>query len=1041
MKLQKQAFTLVELIVVITILAILGTIAFISMQSYSKTARDSVRVADIKNIETSLELFSLDSWKYPLPDDNEIVSYSWETLWYQWTVWETVVTNLSRNFNKIPLDPLYEREYIYSVTYLRNEYEILWMYEWDFALNNSVFNQTFAANITPKIKWQYNGLFVKSQSYIVPVPSIITAEEISTWLWLDLIQSNVSSLVIDNGDNHPKIWLIQAQTGALDITLVSTWVIDSRITDNEKIAVMKLIQSAYTWSILANEWIYKTLLTTPDEDLDTLADYVLFKDASALASLTQSESQSNALPTNSLRFNDNDSAYLSRTPTVAGDRTKWTWAWWVKFWDISTDSTIFHAWNTDVNRSALFIQWTTNQLVFWIRNSSSWVHLRQTNAVYRDPSAWYHIVLVFNSNNLLADDKTKIYVNGVNQSFISTATTIGDGVWWQINNTDIHNIAQNTLWPWSTNFDWYLSDVHFIDWQALDPTSFGSFNSYGQWVPKTVSISDYGTNGFNLAFWSGSNLWLDTSWKSNDWLTNNIDSTDQVLDTPSNNYATLNPIDTQFGTVWTSNMALLSDGNLTAVPSANNNGVRSTFGITSGKWYWEVDVVTGTVSNNAMVWITYNGWQSLYDYGVAYTAGGDKFVNSVTSAYGTSTTSGDTIGIALDADNNEVTFYKNNSSQWTISYTPIEDTVFPAYWSGGSVSAKHTFNFGQSGFTYTPPTWFKALSTVNLPIPSINPSDYFNTVTYTGNWTAQSITDVGFQPDLLWIKSRDWTANSHKIFDSVRWVNKQLASDWTFEESSSANQMSSFDTGGFSLLDWSANENGTSFVAWNWKESAAAGFDIVSYTWDWTANQTINHNLWVKPWFMMVKERSWVGSWDDWVTYHKSLGNDFTIRMNLTEAKFSGYLSSPWADTDPTSTVFSVSNEAWAWVNGNWDTFIAYLFAEKEWYSKIWSYTGNASINGPFIHTGFKPAYILMKRVNGLWDWIIFDNDRDISNVLENNLIVNSSGIESVNFNYNTDFISNGFKIRWTSAGVNASWETYIYIAFAESPFKYSTAR
>ena len=259
---QKQAFTLVELIVVITILAILWTIAFISLQWYSASSRDSVRISDLWNMRTSLELFHLNSGKYPLPDNNEIVSYSWETLWYQWTFWKTVVSQLSRNMNEVPTDPLTEREYVFSTANNKNEFQILTLLESDLSLNT--ISQTNAATITvtPKVDWTYNWVFLKTASYIVPTPSIITSEEIWVWVWLTLDNTNIKSQVTNLWKNIPNVWNVSTATWELNIALsVYTWNITKDTPSAAKVIIMKTIQAAYTWSSLANDDLYKHILS------------------------------------------------------------------------------------------------------------------------------------------------------------------------------------------------------------------------------------------------------------------------------------------------------------------------------------------------------------------------------------------------------------------------------------------------------------------------------------------------------------------------------------------------------------------------------------------------------------------------------------------------------------------------------------------------------------------------------------------------------------------------------------------------------------
>jgi len=252
-----RAFTLVELIVVITILAILGTIAFISLQWYSSQARDSKRISDIQNIKKSLELFSLNTWKYPKPDDYNTVSYTWELIWYQWTVWEQVSTNLSRNLNEKPTDPLIEEEYIYSTSNSQTEYEVLGLYENNMLSNLQLFEKTNAANLNfAKIEWNFNWLYAKTPSFYIPTPSIINW---NVWWNVDFAEDEIliESQVITWWDNIP--W---ESTWWLDITLSPyEWTITANSTEEEKLELVEAIQTAYSWSVLENDTVYANILS------------------------------------------------------------------------------------------------------------------------------------------------------------------------------------------------------------------------------------------------------------------------------------------------------------------------------------------------------------------------------------------------------------------------------------------------------------------------------------------------------------------------------------------------------------------------------------------------------------------------------------------------------------------------------------------------------------------------------------------------------------------------------------------------------------
>jgi len=339
--------------------------------------------------------------------------------------------------------------------------------------------------------------------------------------------------------------------------------------------------------------------------------------------------------------------------------------------------------------------------------------------------------------------------------------------------------------------------------------------------------------------------------------------------------------------------------------------------------------------------------------------------------------------------------------------------------------------------------------------------DYFNTVLYTGNGyptsNTQSITGVGFQPDFIWIKDRD-TSQHHRLADVVRGVKKNLKSDQTDAENTtnSTNGLQSFDSDGFTLTqdssDHGYNANGSSQVSWNWladntsgssntdgsitstvSANTTSGFSIVSYT-GTGANATVGHGLGVAPKMVICKGRSFSSS-AHWLTYHEAMGNTSAMKLNLDTAKET--TSFYWNDTSPTSSTFSLGASTEA--NTSSATFIAYCFAEIKGFSKFNSYTGNGSSDGVFVYTGFKPAWVMIKKSSGVNEWGIWDNKRSTFNVTNDIIYANLTNAEASNNANGLDFVSNGFKIRASGDLFNASGGTYIYMAFAENPFVTST--
>jgi hypothetical protein len=487
----------------------------------------------------------------------------------------------------------------------------------------------------------------------------------------------------------------------------------------------------------------------------------------------------------------------------------------------------------------------------------------------------------------------------------------------------------------------------------------------------------------------------------------------------------------------------------------------STVVMPTNKWYWEITITT--VSNGTAVGISY-GSNTISDgnaKGITYAFNGNKRVLTVDSSYGATYTTGDVIGIAVDKAASTITFYKNNASQGAISDATIATQDYRAMihnnTSGGS--GLYDINFGQRPFTYTPPTGFVALNTFNLPTSTIvKGNTVMDATLFTGTAAALSITNAaGFKPDLVWIKNRSNTGN-HGLVDSVRGRALSLYSDLTSAEgtSGSTQDVTSFNSNGFSLgtqLNFSCNASGNTYVGWQWQAgqgstssntngtitstvsvNASAGFSIVTFTGNGltSSGQTIGHGLGVTPAFIVTKKRS-SGTTDfGWSTYHVSNGTA-NIWLNLTNAKNPGN----W-NTAPTSSVFSPPDLLYC--NESGQTYVAYCWTPIAGFSAFGSYTGNASADGPFVYLGFRPRWIMIKRTDTTGVWLIYDTSRVGYNQVNNYLLANQSDAEGSGDNF-PDILSNGFKPRVANQSINVSGGTYIYMAFAENPFKNALAR
>jgi hypothetical protein len=773
----------------------------------------------------------------------------------------------------------------------------------------------------------------------------------------------------------------------------------------------------------------------------------------------------------SVRLRSSATAYFSRTPSVAGNRKTWTWSGWVKRGALGSNQTLFSCIFAANNNSTFHLSIEADNL---LKVGLSSLYVVTTTQVFRDPSAWYHIVFAYDSTQATSTNRWKLYVNGVAITSYSAAVYPNLNDDWAVNATQSHDIGR--LSGYAYNFDGYLTEINFIDGQALTPASFGETDvTTGVWKPKKYA-GTYGTNGFYLNFSDNSAataaaIGKDSSGNGNNWTPNNISVSaganyDSMLDVPTpwadggngrGNYCVLNPL---FGSTNT-----ISDANLTIAGTTSGNTQRiASIGVASGKWYFETTMATNvSASSDFIVGISnlagnlttnYPGQAS--DSYAAYAYGSNIALqkvnnNTFVNTTATQVASGDVIGIAFDLDNSK--FWISKNGVWVDSgnpstganslYTLASGSYIPSFrCSGGATNSSANINFGQRPFSYTPPTGFKALNTQNLPDSTIKKGSlYFDATPYTGSGTTQSIVNAGaFQPDLVWTKRRD-AASDHRLRDGVRGVNNVLYSNLTNADSTETD-VTSFNSNGFTVNSnngWQ-NLSGATYAAWQWKKGATPGFDIVTYNGNLstTGTASINHNLGVAPSMIISKARV-LGAQDNgqWVARHTSLGNwNKYLRLNTTDSVVdstaNGSMSAPTSTTFPTNWTSGMNSASPA-------TFVAYLFAEVAGFSKFGSYTGNGSADGPFVYCGFRPRFVLFKAATGTtYNWAMYDAARDTYNILGNQLAANSSAAEGTF--QNVDFLSNGFKVRGNN-NINESGATIIYAAFAENPFKYSLAR
>ena len=739
----------------------------------------------------------------------------------------------------------------------------------------------------------------------------------------------------------------------------------------------------------------------------------------------------------SIRFNFSDAAHLLRTPSSASNRRTWTWSLWVKRSGLGNPGGPNQVHMLFGVGSGSCLRFTSSDQLRLETPAGN--HTFVTSQVFRDTSAWYHIVLAFDSTQATDTDRRKLYVNGSQVTDFSSTTFTGlaQNAEWDINSTSQHQIAKSNI---ADYFGGYLAELNFVDGTALDATSFGEYNDDGVWIPKAYDGS-YGTNGFYITGATDSDLGEDFSGNNNDFTSSGLATTDQMLDTPTLNFCTLNPLITPA-------TMTLTDGNLalsgyTAVTSAYG-----TFGMLSGKWYWELVAQTNAMAGIAA---TPNGSQYPGQAADSYSfdlTNGTKYNNGSSSAFGAgSVSAGDTVGVAFDADNGDLKFYNNSGTLIGTAFTGLTSgPYFPVFRNGSA--ANISINFGQQTFSHSLPASHVALNTANLATPSITDgSAHFQPTIYTGNGSTLEVNQSGnstFQPDWVWGKRRNG-AESHALFDAVRGTTKIIYSNLTNAETTNSG-LTAFDADGFTIgSSATLNTNTGTYVAWQWKANGSgssnedgsinttatsanttAGFSVSTFT-GTGANATVGHGLGIAPSLVIIKSRN---DTHDWYVRTPALSGTEFLVLNTTAAKGT---ASPevWNSTVPTSSVVNIGTSIG--VNRNTYNYVMYCFAEIPGYSSIGSYTGNGSTDGPMVNVGFTPAFIMYKVTSTTDSWEMYDTTRQTSNVYGTQLKANLSNAETDDTRI--DILSNGFKARSTNTAVNGSGASYIYMAFAENPF------
>ena len=700
----------------------------------------------------------------------------------------------------------------------------------------------------------------------------------------------------------------------------------------------------------------------------------------------------------------------------------------------------------------------------------------------RDPSAWYHVVLQWDSGNGTSTKRQRIWLNGSEYDFYNYYGSIGsnEACYWTRNGYTLKVGG-------SSNSEYMMAEVHCIDGQRLDPDNFYEYNNDGIYVPKKYT-GTYGNNGFYLTFDSGAanGIGHDHSGQGNHFTANGFSTSgndnDVLDDTPTNNGITWQPI---YGKGASLNKANFSNANRTVSPAVGSQNCQITYTTcavpySQGGVYYAEFIVEDHVNYNFGVTALSDPDLPMGEYGAfwgcyAYSGGSamqaDNGATFSVQEQHSAASTGNRIAVKWSFDDNEVsiwvngtrTGFANNCNFSNYDYfTPFckESTrtagasVFriPASYSYGPSSSRH---------------WRHVKDVLDAPNIK-DGTKYFDTKLYTGNSTGgaatQTLTGLAFSPDWVWIKSRFSASSNHVLADTVRGANSTLFSNGTSQEVSnySRGYLSAFTSDGFTVTTGSTDgrdANGLSsgsppdqYRAWCWdaassnssntdggtsstvRANTTSGFSVITYSGGGSAT-TVGHGLGSAPKWLIVKNRSSATAYN-WYVWHQGLSSaSYFVNLNRNVSQiFSG---DPFNGTAPTSSVFSVGGENV--VNGV--NYVAYAFSEVEGFSKFGSYVGNANTDGPLIWLGFKPAWIVFKARDNADHWFIYDSASDPYNVTYRGLVGDDTDAEKTNqSNIPIDILSNGFKIKFSGTAGNGDGNTYIYAAFAQKPYGGGTA-
>lgn len=720
---------------------------------------------------------------------------------------------------------------------------------------------------------------------------------------------------------------------------------------------------------------------------------------------------------NSLLFRG--AQYLSRTPGVAGDRKTFTLSTWVRRGVLGVTQSIAEA---VVGASEDRISFNSDDTL-WVAFNGVTYYVK-TTAAYRDPTAWLHVVVVVDTTQATAANRIKLYVNGMQVTSFSATNYMAQNYECGWNNAVQHAFGANRNGaPSGVNlFNGYIAEPILIDGAALPASSFGEFDKIsGSWRPKKVAGLDFGPNGFHLGKpWDSADLGKDTSGRGNHWTPSGFAATDVVLDSPTNVYATLNPLANFYG-------SSVNAGNLSFF-GPSSAMLNSTLAVPkSGKWWFEVKY--STIGNAAAIGLSTDALASHSRFCRSDT--GEKVIDGVTTPYGASWGTANTMNIAVDMDAGTLALYKDGVSQGVLA-SDLVSSGYTWFLFVSSNAAAHvgSVNFGQRPFTYAPPGGYKALCTANLPTPSAaakQPWKYYScqTVVHDGATTAVALGWDALATDWL-VRIKSLSTGSWYWLDTKRGLDRYLLSDNPAAEGNNPDLVVGWVAGGFSLGSGFA---AGSYLVEAWRVAPEAGFDIVAFTSPASGTFSIGHDNGSVPKLVLAKSRSSAST--HWLTYHAEVPGKFLL-LDTTDAAAA---DAAYFNGAPTATAVNFGAAA----NFPADSaYVAYLWSEVPGFSKFGSYTGNGSADGPFNYCGFTPASFTVKSAGSSSQWPTINTAVVPYNVSSSRLYLNLSNANQSGF-HDLDVNANGVKVRVAAADsggndFNTAGGTYIYAAFAAHP-------